>query len=194
MVTRSRFLTHALGLVAIGAVVFGIAILARGPDAPPQAYPAADLEPLTPEKAAAEGYRLAPTLLLAVYQAFGETEEEAIYDQLATVAADEALETLYLERRGAMVGGGLTQTDQTIHEMRLLTLETRRTGETLHMDAVWQVIGTVGHSEHEHVRGNAYSADLTVEPVDGAWRLTGFDLRDVDRTLAGTATEAADSW
>lgn len=131
-----------------------------------------------------EGYRVAPAMLSVVYKAFGETEEARIYDGLAEVAAGAALEQLYLERLGAMAGGGL-EPDQTIHEMELLGLAARAVGDAVTMDAKWRVLGTVGHAEHMHVRGNVYSAALTLEPVDGAWRLTGFDLRDVDRTDAG---------
>lgn len=149
---------------------------------------------MTPEAAVANGDRLAPALLLGVYDAFSRTDEAAIYDTLAEVSAGDALEALYLERLGAMVGGGLTGADQTIHEMQMLDLATDRSGKTLRMDARWQVIGTVGHSDHQHVRGNAYSADLVIEPVDGAWRITGFVLRDVDRSLAGTTAEEQTSW
>ena len=140
------------------------------------------------EKTAAEvgneGYKIAPAMLAVVYKAFGETEEALIYDGLAEVAAGDALEQLYLERLGAMAGGGL-QPDQTIHEMELLGLNARADRAVVAMDAKWRVLGTVGHAEHMHIRGNAYSAALTLEPVDGAWRLTGFELKDVDRTDAG---------
>ena len=61
----------------------------------------------------------------------------------------------------------------------------RAAGETLALDAEWEVIGTVGHSEHLHVRGNIYRADLTIEPVAGAWKITGFNLTDVNRQTAG---------
>ena len=131
-----------------------------------------------------DGYKIAPAMLSVVYQAFGETEEARIYDRLAEVSAGAALEQLYLERLGAMAGGGL-EPDQTIHEMELLGLAARTEGDLVTMDAKWRVLGTVGHAEHMHVRGNVYSAALTLEPVDGAWRLTGFELKDVDRTDAG---------
>lgn len=131
-----------------------------------------------------EGYRITPAMLSVVYRAFSETEESRIYDALAEVAAGDALEQLYLERLGAMAGGGL-QPDQTIHEMELLGLAARSGDDVVTIDAKWRVLGTVGHAEHMHIRGNAYSAALTLEPIDGEWRLTGFDLRDVDRTDAG---------
>lgn len=151
-----------------------------------EAHAAPGLRPLTARKAALEGHRLAPALLLGVYDAFSRATEAEVYDTLAEVAAGDALEALYLERMGALAGGGLAAADQTVHEIRLLDLATAREGDRLLMEARWQVIGTVGHDAHRHRRGNAYAADLAVEPVDGAWRLTGFRLREVDRTLAGT--------
>lgn len=173
----------ALGLtlcVAIGAYV-----LTRGGADDTQAYTAPGLEPMTVEDASAEFWRLTPALLLVVYDAFGQTEEDAIYDTLASVTHGEALEYLYLERVGAMAGGGLEEADQTIHEIKLLDTRIARDGATLAIDASWQVVGTVGHAEHLHVRGNTYSADLDVAPVDGAWRITGFELREVNRDAAG---------
>jgi len=155
------------------------------------AYAAPNLDPLTPEEAMREVWRLTPELLLGIYDAFAETSETAIYDRLAMVASGDALVDLYLDRAGALAGGGLTESDQNVHEMQLTRLDTWRDGADLTIDATWQVIGTVGHDAHRHVRGNAYSATLSVSPVDGAWRLTGFDLRDVDRTLAGTQAPVA---
>jgi formylmethanofuran dehydrogenase subunit A len=95
------------------------------------------------------------------------------------------LEELYLERVGAMKGGGLEEADQTIHEIKLLTSSVSSADNALVIDASWQVIGTVGHAEHLHVRGNTYSADLTVAPVGDAWKITGFELLDVNRDAAG---------
>lgn len=150
------------------------------------AYPALDLGEMTPDEAAAQAFRLAPALLLRVYEAFALNEEEAIYDTLATAASADALVTLYLERAGALAQSGLKGSDQVVHEMRILRLDTTPDGARLYMDADWQVIGTVGHDEHQHVRGNTYRADLVVEPTGGAWRISDFALRSVDRSLAGT--------
>lgn len=130
-------------------------------------------------------YQLTPALLLVVYEAFAETEEDAIYDTLASVTHGNALEYLYLERIGAMAGGGLDEADQTIHEINLLETKVDRDAQTLSIDASWQVIGTVGHAEHMHVRGNTYSAELNISPVEGAWRITDFQLLDVNRDSAG---------
>ena len=143
------------------------------------------LGPMTIEGAREEFWRLTPALLLVVYDAFAATQEDVIYDTLAGVTHGPALEYLYLERVGAMARGGLDEADQEIHEIKLLNTSVARDGGTLLLDATWQVIGTVGHAEHLHVRGNTYSADLTVAPVDGAWRITDFALLDVNRDAAG---------
>lgn len=172
----------AIGVLAIVAIAATVAAVFTG-DRPNSAR-ALDYGEMTAAQVGNEGYRIAPAMLSVVYTAFGETEEASIYDGLAEVAAGAALEQLYLERLGAMAGGGLDP-DQTIHEMELLSLTAQSRGDVVAMDAKWRVLGTVGHAEHMHVRGNAYSAALTLEPVDGVWRLTGFALTDVDRTDAG---------
>lgn len=179
-----------IGLVASVALVAGLAALMTVPgwpgrSGPDAAFSAPGLEPMSLTQARGEFFRLAPALLLVVYDAFGRTQENEIYDTLASVAQGDALEELYLERIGAMAGGGLEEADQTIHEIKLLTSSVRSRDDALVIDASWQVIGTVGHAEHLHVRGNTYSADLTVSPVDGAWKITGFELLDVNRDMAG---------
>jgi hypothetical protein len=174
-------------LVSVVALAAAVAVFGPGQSriSETDTFTAPGLDPLTIGDAQADFWRLTPALLLVVYEAFGETQEDAIYDTLAGVTHGDALEYLYLERVGAMKGGGLDEVDQTIHEIKLLNTQVARENSALVIDASWQVIGTVGHSEHLHVRGNTYSADLTVAPVEGAWRITDFDLRDVNRDTAG---------
>lgn len=74
--------------------------------------------------------------------------------------------------------------------MELAGLSSRQDGTTFRMNVTWRVVGTVGHATHMHVRGNTYAADLTIAPVAGAWRMTSFDLTDVDRTDAGILVAA----
>lgn len=173
-----------LGLGAVAIVGIPIATTLFLAERGPTTANALTFGDMTAVEVGGEGYRITPAMLSIVYRAFGETEEARIYDALAEVAAEGALEQLYLERLGAMAGGGL-EPDQTIHEMELLGLAARSKDNVVTIDAKWRVLGTVGHAEHMHVRGNAYSAELTLEPVEGEWRLTGFTLKDVDRTDAG---------
>jgi|AACY02.2.fsa_nt_gi hypothetical protein len=182
----------ALGLALAAALAAGAWLALGGPGGSDRAYAAPGLDEPVPAAALSENsFRVIPVLLQQVYTAFGETDEAAIYDGLATVAAEAALETLYLERVGAIADAGL-EPDQQIHEMELLSLTSRPGRGQVDVSATWRVLGTVGHAEHLHVRGNAYSADLVLQPVDAAWRLTGFSLRNVDRTEAGTLTEKVD--
>ncbi|MEM0945964.1 MAG: hypothetical protein AAGK37_01050 [Pseudomonadota bacterium] len=179
-------------LLAAPALVLSVGQLLR--PVPQGAYTAPEMEPLTVEDAQNRMFELLPALLLEVYDAFGRVEEQDIYDTLAAAAHGEALEALYLERAGAMVGGGLTEADQEIHEMRLKGASSRQTGETFRLDAEWEVIGTVGHSEHLHVRGNTYQANLTIAPVEGSWKIIEFELTDVDRSAVGEFIEADRTW
>ena len=190
---RQKVLIPALIVAALAAAA-GSALMPSGKAiSETDTFSAPGLDPLTIEEARADFWRLTPALLLVVYDAFGQTDEGAIYDTLASVTDGEALEYLYLERVGAMAGGGLEEADQTIHEIKLLNTRVSRDGATLAIDASWQVIGTVGHAEHLHVRGNTYSADLSVTPVDGAWRITDFELLEVNRDTAGETFLAPES-
>ena len=42
-------------------------------------------------------------------------------------------------------------------------------------------MGSVGHRGHIHIRKNQYEADIAVEPVDGAWKITGLELPEEKR-------------
>ena len=182
---KPRFAMAIIASVAAIAAVIGLLVMRDNGQDRNQAFTAPGLDPMTFDQAQDQFYRLAPALLLVVYDAFGRTGEDEIYDTLASVAGETALEELYLERVGAMAGGGLEEADQTIHEIKLLTSKVSAGDGDLVIDASWQVIGTVGHAEHLHVRGNTYSADLTISPVDASWKITGFALRDVNRDTAG---------
>ncbi|MGJ8605361.1 MAG: hypothetical protein ACSHXH_14650 [Marivita sp.] len=172
-------------------VISGFAILAWSFFAPNQDN-AISADGMTPREFSQESPLVLPVILAQVYEAFGETEEAAIYDRLAEVANGPALEQLYLERVGAMAGGGLNP-DQEIHEVSLLGMSARPQGELVNISAKWRVLGVVGHSEHMHMRGNAYAADLVMASDAGVWKITGFTLTDVDRTDAGTLERNADA-
>jgi hypothetical protein len=61
----------------------------------------------------------------------------------------------------------------------------------------WTAQGTVGHWGHVHTRRNRYHAIVTVEAVDGAWKITGMEVLEEQRidptlgTVAGAASAAA---
>ena len=47
--------------------------------------------------------------------------------------------------------------------------------------AEWTAMGTVGHWGHIHMRKNQYEANIAVEPVSGAWKITGLELLEEKR-------------
>ena len=50
--------------------------------------------------------------------------------------------------------------------------------------AKWTAMGSVGHRGHIHIRKNQYEANITVEPVEGAWKITDLELleeKGIDR-------------
>jgi len=45
----------------------------------------------------------------------------------------------------------------------------------------WAVMGSVGQWGHIHIRKNQYETNITVEPVDGAWKITNLELLEEKR-------------
>ena len=166
-------------ILAAALAAAGIAIGAWTFIAPDRPGPVS-ADGMSPQEFSRESPLLLPGILATIYEAFSQTEEAEIYDRLAKVATGPALEQLYLERVGAMAGGGLNP-DQEIHEVSLLGMSARRNGNLVDITARWRVLGVVGHAEHMHMRGNAYAADLPQIPTDWA---TANDLFEKDPQVA----------
>lgn len=90
---------------------------------------------------------------------------------------------IYLEtRRGlelASQGGARAK----VKEIDLLEVKPRKLrGERGFMArALWNVAGSVGHWGHVHTRTNQYEAELTVQPVDGQWKVTDLEVLQEER-------------
>jgi len=54
----------------------------------------------------------------------------------------------------------------------------------------WTAMGTVGHWGHVHTRQNLYDAIVTIEAVDGAWKITDLRVIEVNRIDPSAATIA----
>jgi hypothetical protein len=52
----------------------------------------------------------------------------------------------------------------------------------------WTAMGTVGHWGHVHTRQNLYDAIVTIEAVDGAWKITDLEVIEVNRIDPSAAT------
>ncbi len=121
-------------------------------------------------------------LLHNVYRAFDFRAEEDIYDVLEQSIDGDLLATVYLEmRRGLELEnqGGARAKVKQIEVVKL----SARAGESggFIADATWNVGGSVGHWGHLHERNNRYQAELVVQPVDGAWKLTNLEILQEER-------------
>ena len=66
-----------------------------------------------------------------------------------------------------------------ILDVDVASVDDRPLGLLFH--ARWTAMGTVGHWGHIHMRKNQYDANITVEPVEGAWKIAGLELLEEQR-------------
>lgn len=133
------------------------------------------------EKPAAEAI-LSP-LLRNVYRAFDFRTESDIYDTLARSVNGELLRKLYLETLQALTLEGREGTRVTISEFsaEIMELKENPTGTGFIAECQWTALGTVGHWGHSHTRVNRYTAEVTVSPVKGEWKIVSLEVREARR-------------
>ena len=121
-------------------------------------------------------------LLHNVYRAFDYRGEEAVYDVLARSVTGNLLADVYLETRK-----GLELANQGGAKVKVKTIEMLDTNlvsadsDVLTIEARWNVAGSVGHWGHVHQRSNAYHANMTIEVMDEAWKLSGLEILQEER-------------
>jgi len=144
----------------------------KNPRAPP--VPAVNAVSTTQESRQA----VAESLLRNVYRAFDYHSESDIYDALARSVHGELLADLYLKIRQSLLvqeqGGAVAH----VQEVRILKTEPAPAPGKAGFAArvTWQVEGTVEHWGHIHTRLNEYSAELTIQPADVSWKITGLNV------------------
>ena len=124
------------------------------------------------------------SLLKNIYRSFDFREEEDVYDRLATsVNGEPALGNLFAEPQ---INGGDPgrRRPGRVKEVKILdvdvtSVDDRPLGLLFH--ARWTAMGTVGHWGHIHMRKNLYDANIIVEPVEGAWKITNLELLEEQR-------------
>jgi hypothetical protein len=133
------------------------------------------------------------SLLKNIYRSFDFREEEAVYDRLATSVSGDLLSEIYLQNRRSLVvtqaGGARARVKAVeILDVEVTHLDERPLGLLFH--AKWTAMGTVGHWGHIHMRKNQYEANINVEPVAGAWKITNLELLEEKRidSYAGSKT------
>ena len=123
-------------------------------------------------------------LLKNIYRSFDFRQEHDVYDKLAGSVHGKLLETLYLQNRQAQLraqaGGARTKVQHV--EVTAARVDTPESHSSVYrLDTDWTIQGSVAHWGHVHQRQNRYQARLAIEPVDGLWKLTQFDLMDEQR-------------
>jgi hypothetical protein len=123
-------------------------------------------------------------LLKNIYRSFDFREEEDVYDRLATSVSGDLLSEIYLQNRKSMVVTQAGGARARVKEVKLLDVDVNNLDDNpigLLFHANWTALGSVGHWGHIHIRQNQYEANITVEPVDGAWKITELELLEEKR-------------
>jgi len=169
-----RYHLGLLGLLCVGAVLlfpyFNVSV----------ARPSV----MTPELNSQQAATILESLLKNIYRSFDFREEDDVYDRLATSVSGDLLADIYLQNRKSLVVTQAGGARARVKEVKILDVKTdpmdnKPLGLLFH--AKWTAMGTVGHWGHIHTRINQYEADITVEPVEGAWKITGLDLLEEKR-------------
>ncbi len=122
-------------------------------------------------------------LLHNIYLSFDFRDESTVYDLLAKSVSGDLLTDVYLETRKGLELASQGGARVKVKAIDLQSVDAKRLrgepGFLAHCQ--WNVMGSVGHWGHIHQRTNQYEAELTVRPVDGAWKITGLELLQEER-------------
>ncbi len=123
-------------------------------------------------------------LLKNVYRAFDFREEDDVYDKLALSVDGDLLADIYLQSRKSLqiqkAGGAQAKVKDV--EVLAASVDGRPDRPLAYtLKANWTALGTVGHWGHIHTRKNLYDALVTVDAVDGNWRITDLELLEEQR-------------
>ena len=131
---------------------------------------------------------LLQTLLKNVYRAFDFREEEDVYDKLALTVKGDLLADLYLQNRKSFAIKKAGGAQAKIKKVDIQQAQARRLDSGALGYAImgrWTALGSVGHWGHIHTRQNLYDAVVTVEAIDGRWKITDLDLLEERRIDPG---------
>ena len=124
------------------------------------------------------------SLLKNVYRAFDFREESDVYDKLAVSVSGDLLSDIYLQQRKSFAveqAGGAQAKVKNIAVEKVEVAESGEIDNALEFKAVWTAAGTVGHWGHIHTRQNRYDAILTLNVVDGSWKIINIELLEEKR-------------
>lgn len=137
-----------------------------------------------PELADADAKAVLQDLLSNVYRAFDFREEEDVYDKLAHSVNGELLADVYLQNRQSMQIQRAGGAQARVKEVEVMEVTAERNPDqafSYQLAAKWSALGTVGHWGHVHTRQNLYDAVITINVVDGVWKISALDVLEEKR-------------
>jgi hypothetical protein len=139
---------------------------------------------MAPKMTDKDAVAILDSLLKNIYRSFDFREEEDVYDRLATSVHGNLLSEIYLQNRRSLVVTQAGGARARVKEVEILDVDVNHLDDRslgLLFRAEWTAIGSVGHWGHIHTRKNQYNANITVEPVDGAWKISSLELLEEKR-------------
>jgi hypothetical protein len=134
---------------------------------------------------------LLEALLKNVYRAFDFREEEDVYDKLAISVMGDLLADVYLENRRSFAVQAAGGAQAKVNEVSVRNANAERLNDAPLQYALrgqWTAMGTVGHWGHVHTRQNLYDAIVTIEAVDGTWKIIELEVIEENRIDPSAAT------
>jgi hypothetical protein len=139
---------------------------------------------------------LLQVLLKNVYRAFDFRDEEDVYDKLAFSVSGDLLSDIYLQNRKSFSVQKAGGAQAKIKSVEIEAATAERLDERPLAYAIkgrWAAQGTVGHWGHIHTRRNRYDAIVTIEAVDGAWKITDLEILEEQRVDPASGSASASS-
>ena len=139
---------------------------------------------LAGEMPPAQAQALLQVLLKNVYRAFDFREEDDVYDKLAFSVSGELLSDIYLQNRKSFSIQKAGGAQAKIKSVEIEAATAARLDDSPLAYAIkghWAAQGTVGHWGHVHTRRNRYDAIVTVEAVDGTWKISDLEIIEEER-------------
>lgn len=137
--------------------------------------------PASPELSDEASTELVSGLLENVYTSFDFRDESTIYDALDQSLVGDLLTEVYLQTKKSLELASQGGASVKVKSVKLEQAEFEPMENGFRSTCTWDVLGSVGHWGHIHQRVNRYSAELDIQPVEGAWKITGLEILEEQR-------------
>jgi len=133
-----------------------------------------------------QSQRIVHRLLDEAYRAHEAPDEETTYDALADVVSGPLLREAYLSMKQVFDSDQVGRARIRNVTINFVTKHSYSDDAVCRLRCVWTVDVAVIHWGHTHLRSNQYEGELTIQPKDGKWMLTGLYIEDEKQLPAPT--------